>query len=211
MKIEYSGGLATPVSAAPDATRHPALLLPTSKFPLPAAHRTVRLCAAALLLALASAAVRADDAVDIQRLLAAGDSAGALRRADQALTAKPGDADLRFLRAVSLSDQKRDDEALQAYRRLTEDFPELAAPFNNLAVLLAERGQLDAARAALEQALRLDPGNTVSRRNLGDLYLRLAVQAWEQSAQAGRPDAALQRKLQVARELLQDVGPAAGR
>ena len=191
--------------------RHPAPLLPKPKFPLPAVHRTARLCAAALLLSLMSAATRADDAADVRRLLAAGDSTSALRRVDRALASKPGDAALRFLRAVILGDQKRDDEALLAYRRLTEDYPDLAAPFNNLAVLLAARGQLDAARAALEQALRLDPGNALSRQNLGDLYLRLAVQAWEQSALPEHPDAALQRKLKEARELLQGAGLSAGR
>ena len=39
------------------------------------------------------------------------------------------------------------------FEQLTEDFPELPEPYNNLAVLYAADGQLDRARAALELAL----------------------------------------------------------
>jgi len=170
----------------------------------------VRLCAGLLLL-LAAVGARADEAADAQRLLAAGDGAAALQRVELALAKQPNDAALRFLRAVILSDQRRDDEALAAFQRLTEDYPDLAGPFNNLAVLLAARGELEAARAALEQALRLDPGNATARQNLGDLYLRLALQAWEQSAVKDRPDPALQRKLRLARELQAGAAPAAAR
>ena len=179
---------------------------------MPKPRLLVRLCAGMLLLvAVAAAAASADAAADAQRLLAAGDGAAALRSVELALAKQPNDAGLRFVRAVILSDQRRDDEALEAYQRLTEDYPDLAGPFNNLSVLLAARGQLDAARAALEHALRLDPGNATARQNLGDLYLRLALQAWEQSAVKDRPDPALQRKLRLARELQAGAAPAAAR
>jgi Flp pilus assembly protein TadD len=38
--------------------------------------------------------------------------------------------------------------------------------YNRLAVILAEAGRLDEAREALRQALALDPGLEVARRNL---------------------------------------------
>jgi tetratricopeptide (TPR) repeat protein len=46
--------------------------------------------------------------------------------------------------------------AAAAYRRATEDHPDSAAAFNNLATVLGELGQLTAARRAAETAIALD-------------------------------------------------------
>lgn len=159
---------------------------------------------AALLLALAvsSGAVRADDLADVQRLAGAGDLAAALQRADQALAAKPRDAQLRFAKGVLLADLKRDAEATAIFLQLHEDYPELPDPLNNLAVLYAGQGRLDEARAALEAALRNDAQHRTARENLADVYLRLAVRLWDGLAASGPADAAIVRKLRLGRELL---------
>jgi tetratricopeptide (TPR) repeat protein len=39
------------------------------------------------------------------------------------------------------------------FTKLTDDYPELPEPYNNLAVLYAAAGQYDKARAALEMAI----------------------------------------------------------
>jgi len=86
---------------------------------------------------------------------------------------------------------------------LTQDFPELADPYNNLAVLYAASGRLDAALLALQQALRNDPGHRQARENLGDVYLALAVQAWQAAeVQSKGDDAKLLRKLQQAESIV---------
>ena len=41
----------------------------------------------------------------------------------------------------------------------------------------------------------------ISRANLGEIHLRLAMQAWETAASAVPGDTLLQRKLQAAREI----------
>jgi Flp pilus assembly protein TadD len=153
-------------------------------------------------LCLACAAAWADDAADVQRLIRAGDLGSALQRAERASESNPRDAQLRFLRGVVLMDLKRDDEALVQFSRLGEEFPELPEPFNNLALLHARAGRLQAALGALETALRNDPGHAVARANLGEIHFRLAVQAWETAASAQPDNAALQRRLRSARELL---------
>lgn len=156
-----------------------------------------------VLLALClSPAAWADEATEVQRLVRAGELPAALERAERASAADAGDAKLRFLTGVILMDLQRDGAALAVFERLTEDFPELAEPYNNIALLKARAGQLDEARAALETALRNDPTLRAARSNLGDVYLRLAMRAWEAVASEAPGDAGLQRRLRAAREIV---------
>ena len=130
------------------------------------------------------------------------DPARRLQQAASAVAASPMDAPPRFKHGVMLLDLERDAEALHVFERMSEDFPELPEPYNNIALLHARVGRFEAARQALETALRNDPGYRPARLNLGDVLMRLAVQAWETAAAAAPPDAVLQRKLRLARELI---------
>jgi tetratricopeptide (TPR) repeat protein len=47
---------------------------------------------------------------------------------------------------------------MAVFSKLTEDYPELPEPYNNLAVLYAQQKQYDKARTALEMAIRIHPG-----------------------------------------------------
>jgi Flp pilus assembly protein TadD len=151
---------------------------------------------------LAPAALRAGEYEDIDKLYRAGDLQQALRKADEAIALQPRAAQLRFLKGVMLTDLKRNAQAIEVFTALTQDFPELPDPYNNLAVLYAADGQLQSALVALQTALRNDPTHRAARENLGDVHLALAVQAWT-AAQAGAKgdDAGLRRKLQLAREI----------
>lgn len=145
----------------------------------------------------------ADDIADVRGLLARGEAEAALERTRAAAAAQPRDAQLRFLQAVALMDLKRDAEALALFTQLSQDYPELPDPQNNIALLHARAGRLEQARQALETALRNDPSHRLSRTNLGQVYLMLAVQAWEQVAAVGPLEPALQRRLEAVRALLQ--------
>jgi Flp pilus assembly protein TadD len=160
----------------------------------------------AALLAATAAPARADALADVQRLQAAGETGAALKEADKALLATPRDAALRFVRGVLLVELKRDDEALAAFQRMHEDYPELPDPLNNIAVLHAANGRLEPARAALEAALRNDAAHRAARENLADVYLRLAIQLWEGLASEIPGDTSLGRKLRLARELQRAPG-----
>lgn len=151
---------------------------------------------------LGSAPLSADEVQDIEKLYRAGDVQQALRKADEAIAVQPRAAQVRFLKGVMLTDLKRNAQAIEVFTLLTQDFPELPDPYNNLAVLHAAEGQLHSALVALQAALRNDPAHRAARENLGDVYLALAVQAWA-AAQAGvkGDDAGLRRKLQLAREI----------
>jgi tetratricopeptide (TPR) repeat protein len=95
---------------------------------------------------------------EIEKLFRSGDTAAAMQRADRAVSERPRDATMRFLRAVMLTELQRTGEAIDALTKLTEDFPDLPEPYNNLAVLQAAQGRIDNARELLETALRHDPG-----------------------------------------------------
>ena len=160
----------------------------------------LRMLLAALLLMGSSA--RADILTEVQNLAARGDLTGALRATETAAAADPRDTQARFLRAVVLMDLQRSAEALDAFTQLSQEFPELPEPYNNIALLLVRAGRLEQARQALETALRNDPGHRTARANLGEVHLMLAVQAWEQAALLGPLDARLKRRLDAARALV---------
>jgi len=56
-------------------------------------------------------------------------------------------------------------------------------PYNNLAVLYAAEGQERKAAEALEQAIRTNPSYTTAHENLGDLYARMASEAYAKALQ----------------------------
>lgn len=165
--------------------------------PLPRCGRLLALAAALL----CAPAVRADDYAQVAQLLRAGQHAQARALAQQYLAAKPKDPQMRFLLGVIQSESGQAGEALATFTRMTEDYPELPEPYNNLAVLHAGQGQLDKARAALEMAVRANPGYAVAHENLGDVYARLAAQAYARSLQLDAANAPLQAKLALARQL----------
>jgi Flp pilus assembly protein TadD len=61
---------------------------------------------------------------------------------------------------------------------LTQEFPELPEPYNNLGVLLAAQGNYPAANEALLLAIQARPNYKVALQNLGDLYAAMAQQAY---------------------------------
>jgi tetratricopeptide (TPR) repeat protein len=165
--------------------------------------RKARKACTALLLGLvlgnAALAASTDPLAEVQDLLKAGRSAEALRTLDTLITQRPGDAQLRFQKGVILVDQKRSAEAIAVFQRLGQDFPALPEPFNNLAVLYVEQGQLDKARSALESAIRSRPNYGTAFQNLGDVYTRMASRAYARALQIEDPEAA--PKLALIRDL----------
>ncbi len=140
-------------------------------------------CLAVAAFSMSAMAARADEVGDVQKLLAAGKNVEALQKADQFLSSKPRDPMMRFLRGISLSQSGRTAESITTFTKLTEDFPELPEPFNNLAVLYAQQGQYDKARNSLEMAIRTNPSYATAYENLGDVYAKLASQAYSKALQ----------------------------
>lgn len=157
-------------------------------------------CLAVAAMSMVSLNAHADDISEVQKLLAAGKNSEALQKADQYLNGKPRDPMMRFLRGISLSQAGRSTEAVTVFTKLTEDFPELPEPFNNLAVLYAQQGQYDKARNALEMAIRTNPSYATAYENLGDVYAKLASQAYSKALQIDTRSA-VAPKLAMVRDL----------
>jgi tetratricopeptide (TPR) repeat protein len=127
---------------------------------------------------------------------------------DKYLETHPGHLQGRFLRGLALTDLKRSDEAIQVFIGLTSEYPELPEPYNNLAVLYAADGRLDAARRALEQSIAANPKGFVAQENLGDLYLRLAATAYGKAAELDPKSRAVRAKLRLLEEIITPPPPA---
>ncbi len=166
-------------------------------------HRFLCCLSAFIVLAGSSLAIhaQADDYREVNQLVRAGKLPEALTKADQYLAAKPRDPQMRFLKGVVQSELGKPTDAIATFTKLTEDFPELPEPYNNLAVLHAGQSQFDKARAALEMAIRTNPSYATAHENLGDVYAKLASQAYSKALQLDSSNAAVQPKLALIREL----------
>ena len=160
-----------------------------------------RACASMLLVCVATLA-HADEIADIGKLLRGGQLDQAMQKVDSYLATKPRDAQGRFLKGLILTEQNKTPEAITTFTRLTEEYPELPEPYNNLAVLYAGQGQYEKARQSLEMAIRTHPSYATAHENLGDVYAKLASQAYDKALQLDSNNPAAQSKLAMAKELI---------
>ena len=153
-------------------------------------------------LLLLSWSSRADVYDDVERAIAnqQWDSAQAL--AQERLLGHSRDPQMRLLLSRIQAGRNQTDEAIQTLLLLTQDFPELPEPHNNLAVLYARAERFDEARAALLAALRARPDYATALENLGDLHLSLALNAYQRASRAPAPPASALRKAQTLAPLL---------
>ena len=157
---------------------------------------------AAALLCAGAASAQSDDVQEAGKLLRAGQHQQALERVNKALSAKPKDAQARFLKGLILADQGNARDASDMFLQLTKDYPDLPEPYNNLAVIYASQGQYDKARNALEQSIRTHPSYATAYENLGDVYAKLASQAYDKALQIDSANSAAKNKLALVRELV---------
>lgn len=165
-----------------------------------------RLTLAALFSTL-SIATYAGEAEDIQQLLRAKQYPQAIERADKYLAKSPKDAQVRFLRAIALTEAGRSDDAIKAFTKISEDYPHLPEPYNNLAVLYANNNQFDKARAALQMAIQTNPSYAIAHENMGDLYARLASKAYDKALQIENNNPQVQTKLKLVSTLFNPNSP----
>jgi tetratricopeptide (TPR) repeat protein len=142
----------------------------------------------------AGPAVR-DGTPDIDAAIAQKNWSAALTQLDARISANPRDAQAQFKRGTVLVHLNRDDEAISAFVALTQRYPELPEPYNNLAALYAKEGRYTEAREALETATKANPDYGLAYENLGDLYLRLAASAYQRAQGLGQASGTTQQRL----------------
>ena len=170
-----------------------------NKSPCPAISAGMRvLCLAAV---LSVTAAHADEYADVNILVRAGKLGEALAKADQYLASKPRDPQMRFIKGVIQTEAGKPADAVATFTQITQDYPELPEPYNNLAVLYAGQRQFEKARAALEMAIRTNPSYATAHENLGDVYAKLASQAYSKALQLDGGNTGVQPKLALIRML----------
>jgi len=150
----------------------------------------------------------ADEIQDINKLFKLNQHTQALTRIDTYLASNPKNAKARFLKGLILATQNKTDDAIGIFVSLTEDYPELPEPYNNLAVLYAGLGQYGKAKDALEMAIRNHPNYATAQENLGDIYAKMASQAYERALHLDRNSASAQAKVARIHNLLSQNKPS---
>ena len=192
-----------------------------SRRPHPTAHQTacdnrrrvgVRSLRGGLLsiLALSAGLAWADIYQEVNDKISSSQWAAAQTLIDQQLKKQPADPQIRLLQSQMQTAQGQTALAIDTLQALTQEFPELPEPYNNLAVLLAGQQRLDDALAALKLAVRARPDYSVALENLGDLYMALARQSYRQAQNqplAPFIGARLDAKIQMTGQVLQPAKP----
>ena len=160
-------------------------------------------------LALSTAAMAgpAEDLKDAAKLYQQNKFDAAMTKVNGVLAQTPKDAQGRFLKGLILTEQKKITDAIQMFTSLTEDYPELPEPYNNLAVLYAGQGNYDKAKAALELAIHTHPTYGTAYENLGDIYAQLARRSYDKALQLDKSNATAQSKLAMVKDLFQPPRP----
>lgn len=153
---------------------------------------------------LLSVSVPADELQDATQLFKQGQHAQALSKINTLLSARPKDAQGRFLKGLILTEQGKTADAIKVFTELTQDYPELPEPYNNLAVLYASQSQYEKAKSALEMAIRTHPSYATAHENLGDIYAKMASQAYDRALQLDSSNTATQTKLAMIQDLFSD-------
>lgn len=160
-----------------------------------------------LLLSVSVLSASAQTLPEVQSLMKQGQMQQALEKVDAYISTKPKDAQGRFMQGLILTELGRSADAIAVFIKLTEDFPELPEPYNNLAVLYAQQKQYDKARTALEMAIRTHPSYSIAHENLGDVYAKLASQAYDKALQLDSSNTATQTKLSMIKDLISTSKP----
>ena len=119
---------------------------------------------------------------DVEKLIKARKYQDAVTQINANLKKTPRNVQLRFVKARLQIELRQFDQAKKTLIEITQQFPELPEPYNNLAALAANQGQWIEARDYLELALKLRPSYAIASANLGEIYIRLGAQAYEDAA-----------------------------
>jgi tetratricopeptide (TPR) repeat protein len=134
---------------------------------------------------------------EISLLSEQGNQSAALDKVNTYLKSNPQDAEALFMKGVILVELGKRDDAISAFTDLTSKYPNLPEPYNNLAVLYADKGEYDKARRALETAIKTHPSYATAHENLGDIYARLASDSYNKAFKLDSTNARAQNKLSM--------------
>lgn len=159
------------------------------------------------LLLLSSAGAQADVYQDVSRLIVGEQWSNAQSQAQEHLKTRPTDPQMRLLLSRIQDGQGQTAEAMATLQGLTQSYPELPEPHNNLAALLARENRYAEALESLQAAVRARPDYGTALENLGDVYMALAIQAYQNASRAPAPQPRVTSKRLAAEQLLKSSAP----
>ena len=143
----------------------------------------------------------------IEKLIKERKYPDAIKAIDAALVKTPRNVQLRFIKA-RLQVELRDVNAARAtWIEITQQFPELPEPYNNLAALAANQGQWIEARDYLELALKLRPDYVLAQGNLAEVYLRLADRYYSSASKLQPSQREYGQRARAIKEILNPTPP----
>jgi len=119
---------------------------------------------------------------DVEKLVKARKFEDAIDLINSQLKKTPRNVQLRFVKARVQIEMRQFTQAKKTLIEITQQFPELPEPYNNLAAIAANQENWIEARDYLELALKLRPSYAIASANLGEIYIRLGAQAYENAA-----------------------------
>jgi tetratricopeptide (TPR) repeat protein len=118
----------------------------------------------------------------------------------------PQDPQMRFWQGNLWVKKGEKSLASDVFLRLTQDYPELSEPHNNLGILQFEAGEYLKAKSSFEAALKLEPNYALAMENLADTYLLLSRTTMEQVVSTDPKSKSAHNKLELINQLLLDWG-----
>jgi Flp pilus assembly protein TadD len=149
---------------------------------------------------------QAQDAPDlstIQRLAANGNLNQAMDALNKRIAANPEDVESAFLKGLLLLQQGDKSGAREVFLDISRRFPRLPEAYNNLAAIHAADGEYELARQTLLSAIANTPDYSPVRANLGDLYIKMAMDAYREALKLNPNDSATRTRLKVLEQLFQ--------
>lgn len=138
----------------------------------------------------------------IHRLITQGAYENALVLVEKQLSQKPDEIQLLFLKGIIFARMDKLKQAESVFIDLTENYPELPEPFNNLAVIYAARGDYDSAEKSLRKAINTHPSYATAHENLGDIYAKMASQAYNTALKLDADNKETKQKLSMISDLI---------
>lgn len=116
---------------------------------------------------------------DVNSLIMSGNYNLAMQKVNNKLIDHPQNMTARFQYATILSLTQKTDAAIEEYNKILKDYPSLFEVNNNLGVLYASQGLYEKAEASFQDAITTNPKYNTALENLGDLYIKMAMQSYK--------------------------------
>lgn len=150
---------------------------------------------------------KADIYNEVNRLVLSGQWSVAQSQAEKHLKVQPTDPQMRLLLSRIQDGQGQTAVAIETLQNLTQSFPELPEPHNNLASLLARENRYAEALESLQAAVRARPDYATALENLGDLYIALAIESYRNASIASPSQNRTVTKRSAAEQILKSSQP----